>query len=365
MTLGFVNMEGSPAGSFPEARAGAEAAVAYVNQTQGGVDGRQLELEACQTNGTPESSQSCAQRLVAAQPAAVVGGVDFGAEAAVPVITTAGIPYVTGSPTLIGELRNEGAYAFTGGVAGDLLAIGQYLIDEQQVRSVGVLHADLPGLLNAAVSAAGDVFRAKQVNDVTLVAEKVDAADFAPALTAALAGDPEALIVVFPAQSCSRILQAAASLGVQAQMYFPGACASPAVVESAGSVLERTTFAAGYTPVPATGGTPEEQAFREAIPADQRSPVSQAAFSSVLNLAAVMDTAGTDPASVRTALSQAVDAPNVFAHPYTCDGLQISLLPSVCNLDVRLLRFTDGEFSDLVGDWVNGSELSRVIGGGG
>lgn len=365
LVVGFVNMEGAPSGSFPESSAGAQAAVAYVNDELGGVDGRLLELSTCLTNGTSQSSLSCAQRLVAASPVAVVGGVDLGADASVPVITAAGIPYVTGSPTLIGELRNEGAYAFTGGVAGELLAIGDYLIEERGVRSIHVLHADLPGLLNSAVSAAGDVFRAKQVSDVKLVAEKVDAADFAPALTAAAAGDPDALVIVFPAQSCSRILQAAAALGVQAELYAPGACASPAAIRAAGPVLDRTTFASSYVPVPAEGGSPEEGAFRAGVPEDQRSPISQAAFSSVLNLQVLLAEGSTEPDAVRAALDATVEQPNVFAYPYTCDGQQIVLLPSVCNTSVRLLKWTDGAFTDVAGDWVSGTELSRVIGGGG
>lgn len=365
VVVGFLNMEGAPAGSFPEATAGAQAAVDHVNDHLGGVDERPLLLETCATNGTPESSQSCAQRLVAAEPVAVVGGVDFGAESSVPVITAAGIPYVTGSPTLIGELRNEGAYAFTGGVAADLLAIGEHLIEDRGVRSIHVLHADLPGLLNTAVSAAGDVFRAKQVPDVKLVAEKVDAPDFAPALTAATEGDPEALVVVFPAQSCARIVQAAASLGVSAEIYLPGACASPGVLQAAGPVLGNMTFASGYEPVPAEGGPLEAEVFRDGVPETQRSPLSQAAFSAVLNLAALMGDGVAEPSAVRSLLSSAVDAENVFAHPYTCDRNQIALLPSVCNANVRLLQYDSaGGVTDVVGDWVSGAELSRVIGGG-
>jgi branched-chain amino acid transport system substrate-binding protein len=366
VVLGFVNMEGSPAGSFPEATTGAQAAVDHVNDELGGVDGRPLRLETCATNGTPESSQACAQRLTSAAPSAVVGGVDLGAESSVPVITGAGIPYVTGSPTLIGELRNEGAYAFTGGVAADLLAIGQHLIEDRGVQSIHVLHADLPGLLNTAVSAAGDVFRAKQVPDVKLVAEKVDAPDFAPALTAAAEGDPEALVVVFPAQSCARIAQAAASLGVQSEIYLPGACATASVRQAAGPVLERMTFASGYAPVPADGGSAEAEAFLDRVPEAERSPLSQASFSAVLNLAVLLDGGAISSADLRAALEATVEEDNVFAHPYTCNGDQIALLPSVCNPNVRLLRYSpDGSATDVVGDWVSGAELSRVIGGGG
>jgi branched-chain amino acid transport system substrate-binding protein len=202
------------------------------------------------------------------------------------------------------------------------------------------------------------------VPDVRLVAEKVDAPDFAPALTAAAAGDPEAIVVVFPAQSCARIAQAAASLGVTSELFLPGACASPSVLQAAGPLLERMTFSSGYEPVPADGGTEEQAAFRDRVPEGQRSPLSQASFSSVLNLAAIFAGGVTEPLEVRGLLASAVGAENVFAHPYTCDGQQIALLPSVCNANVRLLRYGGGDVSDVTGDWVSGAELSRVIGGG-
>lgn len=354
-------MEGSPAGSFPEAGLGARAAVDYVNDDLGGIDGRPLQLSSCKTDGTPESSQSCAQRVLAAKPVAVVGGIDLGADASVPVVVGAGVPYVTGSPTLTGELTTPGAHAFTGGTAADLLAIGSYLIERKHVKSIHVIHEDLPGLLNAAISAAGDIFRAKKVSDVKLVAEKADAADFAPALTAANAGNPEAIIVVFPAQACSRIMRAAQALGVKAQMYYPGACASPGVVGTAGAGLERTFFASGYLPVGESGGGAEAEAFRKGVPKEQRSPVSEAAFSAVLNLAHLMDGGAVDAAKLKAKLPFTRDEPNVLAHPYTCDRLQLPLLGSVCNSNVRLLQYRNGAFVDVLGEWFTGAKLNELV----
>lgn len=361
LVLGFVNMEGAPSGSFPEAGTGARAAVAHVNEDLGGINGRPLRLSSCKTNGTAESSQACAQQLLAAKPVAVVSGIDLGADAAVPVVTSAGVPYVTGSPTLTGELTTPGAYAFTGGTAADLLGIGDYLIERKHVKSIHVLHEDLPGLLNAAISAAGDIFRAKHVTDVKLVAERADAADFAPALTAANAGHPEAIIVVFPAQACSRIMQAAQSLGVKAQIYYPGVCASPGVVRTVPGGLARSFFASGYLPVGASGGGPDADAFRKRVPLDQRSPVSEASFSAVLNLARLMDAGAVDPASLKAKLPVTRDQPNVLAHPYTCDGKQLPLLASVCNSNVRLLQYRGGAFIDVLGEWVTGAKLNELV----
>ena len=81
IVVGMINQEDAPVGSFPEVRRSAEAAVRYVNEELGGVDGRPLRLETCTTRGTPESSQACADQLVGKQPVAVLGGVDLGAAA--------------------------------------------------------------------------------------------------------------------------------------------------------------------------------------------------------------------------------------------------------------------------------------------
>jgi branched-chain amino acid transport system substrate-binding protein len=363
VVLGFINMEGSPSGSFPEAANGARAAVAHVNDDLGGIAGRPLQLSSCKTNGTPESSRGCAQQVLAANPVAVVGGIDLAADASVSVVTAAGVPYVTGSPTLTGELTTPGAYGFTGGTAADLLGIGDYLIERKHVKSIHVLHEDLPGLLNAAISATGDIFRAKHVTDVKLVAEKADAPDFAPALTAAAAGNPEAIIVVFPAQSCARIMQAVQSLGVKAQIYYPGVCASPGVVGTVTGGLDRSYFASGFLPVAASGGGPDGEAFRKGVPVDQRSPVSEASFSAVLNVARLMDPGAAAPAAaLKAKLAATHDQPGALAHPYTCDGKQLPLLQAVCNSNVRLLQYRGGVFTDILGVWITGAKLNELVG---
>ncbi len=94
LVLGFVTQEDSPTGSFPETRRAAQAAVAYVNEDLGGVEGRPLQLRTCRTDGSSEASQACARQLMAARPLAIIGGVDLGAGAALPAYQKAKVPYV-------------------------------------------------------------------------------------------------------------------------------------------------------------------------------------------------------------------------------------------------------------------------------
>jgi branched-chain amino acid transport system substrate-binding protein len=51
-----------------------------------------------------------------------------------------------------------------------------------------------------------------------------------------------------------------------------------------------------------------------------------------------------------------------MTHAYTCDGKQVPIMTAVCNPWVRILRYGDGRFDDVVGDWVDGSALVKLFG---
>ncbi|EIV94391.1 ABC transporter substrate-binding protein [Frankia sp. QA3] len=362
VTLGFVTVENSTLGSYPETRRAAQAAVDHANAALGGVGGRPLRLATCATDGSPESSQNCANRLVAEKPIAVVGGIDFGTQAAMPVYEAAHIPYVTGSPQLSGELNSKNAFTLSGGTVAELLGLTDYLTGTRHIRSAHALYVDLPGLLTAAIKGSQNILRKKGVTDVRLIAEKADAADFAPALTQAAAGNPDAIIVVFQAAACARIVQAAAALNIHSDIYFVGACATPAVPRAAGGRTDNLYFASSYLPVGTSGGDADTAAFRKAVREADRTSASQGAFSTVLDIRALLAKAP-QPSSdgLLTALRATHDQPNVMAHPYTCDGKQIEIFPAVCNTAVRLLRWKDNSFSDVTGTWQDGRQLITLI----
>ncbi len=354
--MGLINQEDAPIGSFPEVRRSAEAAVRYVNEELGGVDGRPLQLEACTTKGTPESSQACANQLVGRQPVAVMGGIDLGAAASLPILQRAGIPYVGGSPTLAEELNSPASFMFAGGTVADLLGQADYALNTLKVKRVAAVYVDLPGLLTTVVQAADVVLRVKGATSVKTVAEKADAADFTTALTSAAKSDPDVIFVVFPAQSCARIMQARQALGIKARMFYPSACAAQSVVDAAGSGAEDAFFGSAYLPF--ADPSPDVAIWRDR--AKGTSVLSQAGFSVVMNLFQVLKEADeVTPAKVTDRLKQAKGHANFMGHDYTCDRKQLPLLSSVCNPFVRILQYRDGRFDDVVGQWVSGAELVK------
>jgi branched-chain amino acid transport system substrate-binding protein len=366
IVVGFINQEQAAVGSFPEVRADAEAAVRYVNRELDGVGGRPLKLETCATDGTPESSQACANQLRLKEPVAVIGGVDLGAAASIPVLDAAGIPYIGGSPSLGDELTATDAFMLTGGVAADLLGQAQYALDTIKPRRVGVVYIDLPGLLSTAVEAARRVMTKKGVADVTAVPEKADAADFTQALTAVNRGNPEVIVALFPAQACARIMQARKALAIRARFFFPGVCADQAVFDASGGGAEGTFFASGFLSF-SDRSSPEVTTYlekRRAHGAGDTPPsvLSQAGFAVVVDLRQLLtEVQGPlSPASVTAALRATRGHPAFMSHPYTCDRQQVFLLGAVCNANVRVLQYRDGALADVAGGWVNGAELVRL-----
>ncbi|MGI8810100.1 MAG: ABC transporter substrate-binding protein [Acidimicrobiales bacterium] len=360
IVLGMINQEDAPVGSFPETREAAEAAVAHVNEDLGGVNGRPVRLEVCRTTGTPESSAACANTLLAKRPVAVLGGVDLGAAASLPVFEKAGIPYVGGSPALGEELTSSAAWMTAGGVVADLLGEADYALSTLKVKRVGALYVDLPGVLTTVISAAEIVLRAKGVTDVKLVAAKADAADFAPSVKAATAGNPDAVIVLFPAQSCARIMSAARSLRVRARMFYSSACAAQAVVDAAGPAAENAYFASAYLPF--DDPSPQVATWKAEAKVTKPSALSQAGFSVAMNVYELLKDGTDSPAALTAKLRATLDQPGYMAHGYTCDRKQVSLLAAVCNPYVRLLQYKGGRFVDVTGDWVSGAALVKLFG---
>ena len=356
--IGMINQENTPAGSFPEIRQAAEAAVKYVNG-QGGVKGRPLELEACITQGTPEGSAACAEKFADSKPVLVMPGIDFGSAASLPILERASLPYVGGVPLLPPELTAANSYTFVGGSASAFPSQAVYLANELKVKKVNILYTDNPAGANAAKAFGADILKANGVTDVQLIPEKADAADFTAALTKTAQGDPDAIMVLFAGQGCSRVMQAKQATGVKAMMFYPGSCADEAVIEAGGAGAEGAYFNEEvklYDDV----ADPEVKIYVDALaqhaPDAKKSGFSQTGFGAVMNIAALMEksTGEISSKSLVDALAATKDTPNFMAHPYTCDRKQVPGLAAVCNAFSRIVQYENGKIVDKLGKWING-----------
>jgi branched-chain amino acid transport system substrate-binding protein len=357
--IGLINTEDAPIGSFPDLRRGALAAARYVNDTYGGVGQRPIQIVSCISNGTPESSQSCANKLLAQHPVAVIGGVDLGATASLPVLQSAKVPYVGGTPVTTDALTSDGSFMFAGGTATEVLGEVGYAADTLHAHRMAAVYVDVPGLLSTAVGLLNNIVRKKGVTSFKIVPVQSDAPDMVPALSSAAGSHPDAVLAVFPGQNCTRVIEGVSAIGLKARMLYPSLCAGEQLLSAAGSASDGSVVASAYRPYTDTAD-PEVKVYRAALARYDHSAkpslLSEAGFSVVMNLRQLMSESGgaPTPASVDKALRATKDHPNFLAAPFTCDGKQIPLLRSLCNTKVQISIVHNGGLQPVAGQPAGG-----------
>jgi ABC-type branched-subunit amino acid transport system substrate-binding protein len=369
LVIGMINQENTPAGSFPQMSQSERAAVAYVNNELMKGSGYQLKLDVCTTVGTPESSGACANRLIEQKPIAVSIGIDFGTVASVPALTKAGIPMVGGVPLLPPEYGSTNAYFFTAGSAGAFPAQDRYIALNKKDKKVNIIYTD-----NAAGLAAAGVFGKNILvklglnpDDIKLVPEAADAADFTPSVTAAAANHPDAIMVLFAAQGCSRVMQAKQALGITGiDFWYPGSCADQAVIKAGGAGAQDAYF------------NSETLLYNDTSDKDVRtyltklkqyggknavvSNFSQSAFQSVMDIYQLFKEIGYSKVtsqSLVTKLKTVRNHTNFMAYPYSCNGKRTPF-PSVCNAHNRIVQYKDGAYHDVLNGWITGGPLIKL-----
>jgi branched-chain amino acid transport system substrate-binding protein len=127
--IGYQNPEGDPAGSFPEASAGAAAAAAFINAELGGLGGRPIELDICTMAISPDESQRCANELAADGVELAVHSINFFGNH-YPIYQGSNIPSVVGSPVTIADFTTPGVFSIGGGCLAQHTGLVQFATDE-------------------------------------------------------------------------------------------------------------------------------------------------------------------------------------------------------------------------------------------
>ncbi|MEV0764453.1 ABC transporter substrate-binding protein [Nocardia sp. NPDC050435] len=142
--VGLFNPSKGPA-TQPGVTTGRKAAVEYINNQIGGINGRPIEVIDCGIDNTsPESTISCANQFVQAGVAVAVDGYNAESSAAMPILTSAAIPLVGQIPfnTATGAVTENRVFfgpppaAFLVGFLQSLKAAGK--------TSLTLVNSDLP-----------------------------------------------------------------------------------------------------------------------------------------------------------------------------------------------------------------------------
>ena len=354
--IGMVNQENTPAGSFPELSQAVQAAIEYVNAELGGLDGRPLEIEVCNTEFSAEGSTACGQRFVEADMPVVLGGIDvFGN--AIDVLADNEVPYAGGIPISTQSVQAENSYQWSGGSWGAAVAFAEHASKELDAERVAVVYGEF-GSITEAAEYARTVLERNGV-ETQLVPYPIVATDLVSPMQAAASTDPDAIFVLAADTSCKAGFEAIATLGLDAQKYFVGACAAPTIIDSVDPASTEGTIFNVEGPISRTSPEPDPDfTLYEGVLAeysDGLDPVGAGtvSFRAFMNLYTVLRELGADgatPAAITDALAAKVDAPSYMGHPYTCDREQFEGLPAMCSPQQILGRMEDGDLQQL-GSW--------------
>jgi branched-chain amino acid transport system substrate-binding protein len=326
---------------------GADIAVQYANEYLGGIGGRPVELVVCGNQATPAGAQDCGNQMVEQEVAAVVLPFTGFGEAQAPIITGAGIPYVTGSGNSSAELTAPGAFAVTGGYPGTLGAFAQHA-KGQGYEKFAMIVIDVPSASQAAEQLGGIVFGNAGV-DFETIAAAPGTPDLTPQLQTAVDGGADAIGVTGDVTFCTSFLQAYQTLALDIPKYVIGPCVDQTVIDSLGSVLEGSYLATNGS----TEGSDAElfaamvakYAPDEDIDPDLVVSAGVAAgVGSVMNLVRAMEglTGEVDKDTVLAQMKTAKDV-EVFGsggQTFTCDGSAITIMPNICSAEFNIGTLT-------------------------
>jgi branched-chain amino acid transport system substrate-binding protein len=337
--------------------------MAYVNERLGGVDGRPLELQVCNTGFSAEGSAGCGQQFVEAGVPAVLGGIDvFGT--AIEVLGDNGVPYLGGIPISDQSVRSDNSFQWSGGIWGATVAFADHAIRELGARRVAIIHGDF-GSINEGAEFGRQVLERADV-DVRLVPYPILANDLTPAVQAAIADEPDAVMLLAADAACAAAFQAMQALEVAAQKYFVGACAAPPIIGSVEPAATDGTIFNVEGPVTSDDSSDQDNQLYSAVVeryGDGLDPIGAGtvSFRSFMNLYRILvelGDGGITAEAVTAALREQVDAPSFMGHPSTCDGEQFADLRSICSPQQRLAKMQD-RVLEPISDWIDVGRLQR------
>lgn len=354
--IGMINQEDSPAGSFPELRFAAEAAINFINTELGGVEGRPLEFIPCATTFSIESSQACAEDLITDGVVALVGGLDVLVEGALPALEANGVPIVGGIPAGLAEQRNPISFAFSGGTAGGMAAFMQHAVEQGHEKAF-IAYGEFESFQVAAEDYGARVGESLGL-EVRLNAFPLFGADYTRVLNDAKSFGADAVVINAADAACVPVMQGFQDLGFEGTLYMFGACAAEEIINAADGANDGVVFNSEGPPDSGdVEGTIFDLASNEYNTGNAQA-AGTVAFRGMMNLYSVLVELGPDDISserIIEVLRSAEDRESFWGHPYTCDGEQVPGLQSLCAPQQTLMTIIGSDATDVtfITEWID------------
>jgi branched-chain amino acid transport system substrate-binding protein len=363
ITVGFLN-EQEGAVAFPTFGAGAQAARIFIDH-HGGIHGRALKFLDCYTDGSTASAVACANRFVAAHVPVVLEGISIGSDAAVPVLTSAGIPLV--GHTAFGNVQANSSDAFFFGAATGAydvvpLEVMKRDLHISSVTYMAATNAQDRGFVDddsrPAAHALGLAYQAIYYNGTS--------PNFQATVGAAIATGAKALFFTAPEPTCTSLVAAARTLSYKGAI-FAGSCS--AFIKADGAQANGVFTASDlYVPDDTKGVPPaakkELSIYEHAMNAyapQYTNGFAQDTFSSTMDLANALGKirGRVDARSVLAALRHIDGQKSFMGQPLDCNGKQWPAERAACASGLIEYQVHDGKRVMYTKGFVDGEQLVR------
>jgi branched-chain amino acid transport system substrate-binding protein len=385
--IGIPNLEGDPAGTFPDVREGAEAAVKLVNERLGGIGadieagtgGRPIELSYCGHLVDQNEAQACANQTADANPNMIIPGVDFFTPLMYPLFTE--FPVVEMLPIFIADFDQPGVYGIFGGCVTAFPSSAQLIAEVKGHDRLAVIWSDnAPG--NECWTDTHERFY--QYYADTLDNFEFQGFPYTPGDQATippvvqqmadyLAGaENPAVHLGAQAPDCAAQIQALRAAGVEAQIYTTAACDSEAIrdlpesegidFEVPGYIVEQPELYDEFIQFELAA---REEAIDAYGPEGPKTAFGRQMFSSIIFAYQIANQALADGVDIddREALREAIGAIDNFHllgyQPISC-AENTSEYESICNRKTGY-AYWDGETFTIDEDVADGMDVTELL----
>ena len=356
--IGAISQEGTVTGSVPEGRMAEAAAVKYINQKFGGVNGRKLQLKSCVTDGTAAGSAACASGLVAQKVISVSEVFDAGTAGSVPVLEKAKVPIVGGSPSGDAAALSKNSFFFGPG-SSNVTGRVAFAKETLKAKSAVVLTINVPAAvfqlntIKAGLTKAG-------ITKVTTITVPATTTDWTPVVAQVAAKKPDVFFPIVPLSQCANVFRDLHQLGVtpKTKVVTGSTCGSVQVVTAAGNDAMNGVY------VGSDFGTLESKspdiktltaAMKRYAPAAQLDTFVFYGFQAVMNEYLILKEMSDKKINLTsknliTAFHGTKNHRDFLGYKYTCNARQIRGFPAICSPYMRIWQFKGTGFQEL-GNW--------------
>jgi branched-chain amino acid transport system substrate-binding protein len=347
--VGLINNEGSSPQSEPSVGDAAVAAADYANAELGGIGGHPIKVYRCGENEDTASATACANEMVQDNVAVVVIGSTSMGAVMVPIITKAGIPYVSVTGSATQELTTPGTFMWSGGYEATLTGFAKYAA-QHGYKKVTAFVVNVPSAIAGAQQLGEPLFKAQGVA-LTIEGVPSGVPDATSQVTAGLSGNPAAALIIADEGTCTSVLKALNVVNPSLPAMGITSCLTTSATQALGSAMNGVKIFGASAP---QADDAEAKLYQYVMakyePSANVTGYTVTGYQSMLGL--IRATAGltgsATPASIAAAIKAAknVPLPAGAGLTFTCDGKALPSLPSVCSLSEVVVTVQNGVGTD-------------------